>query len=261
LTQRPTSATARLWPREHGAYVQLLAPLLAVFLATGATVASLLFALGGCLAFIANEPLLVILGHRGRRSRDRDGLRARRALLLLVPVAVASGIAGFSLGPAAARASAALVAGPAVVLVLLAWRRQERSLVGELVAAVVLTGVAVPTAVAAGMPWHDAVVVWAAWACGYASTVIGVHRVIARHRRSATRRDRVIGFGMVIATLAVIASAVLTLWALVALPLVASSAALVLWPPPASRLRTIGLALVGASLVSISIVVASSPVG
>jgi len=249
---------ARLWPREHGAYVQLLAPLLAAFLASGATGASILFGIGGCLAFLANEPLLVILGHRGRRVQDQAGASARWALVLLVPLALAAGAAGFALGSAAARVSAALLLGPAAVLMVLAWRRQERSLVGELVAAVVLTGAALPTSIAAGMRWQPALAVWAAWALGYASTVLGVHRVIARHRRGTTRGDRAVGVAMVSATLVVIASAIVTPHALVALPLVASSTVLVLWPPPATRLRAIGAGLVAASLVSIAFVVVGS---
>jgi hypothetical protein len=247
-----------LWPREHGAYVQLAAPLVAAFLANGVTIASLLFAIGGCLAFIANEPLLVILGNRGHRMHQHDGKRARHRLFVFVPLAVMSGIGGFALGSADVRASAALVAVPAILVVILAWRRRVHSLFGELVAVTVLTGVAVPSAVAAGLPLQDALLVWGAWTCGYASTVIGVHRVLARHRhrRRATRRDRVIGLCMVGLTLVVIASGFVTPCGLAALPLVACSTALVLWPPPATRLRAIGFGLVAASLLSVAVVVA-----
>ena len=64
-----------LWPREHGAYAQLAAPLLTALVIVRPTVAAALLALAACIAFLANEPLLVVLGHRGKRMREQDGRR------------------------------------------------------------------------------------------------------------------------------------------------------------------------------------------
>src|SRR5687768_15345064 len=139
-----------LLPREHGAYVQLLAPLVAALATFGAKTSSLLLALAACLAFAANEPLLVALGHRGRRMHKRDGARARRLLAIIVPAAAIAGGTGLVLSPHAGRLAVLIVAIPAAVLVVFAWRRAERSLAGEIVAAIALTGAALPIAIASG---------------------------------------------------------------------------------------------------------------
>ncbi|HEY5937251.1 MAG TPA: YwiC-like family protein, partial [Kofleriaceae bacterium] len=86
-----------LWPREHGAYVQLLVPLLTGLAARVPTIAAVLLAIAACAAFLANEPLLVVLGHRGARMKTRDGDRARARLVLLASIAFACGAGGLAL--------------------------------------------------------------------------------------------------------------------------------------------------------------------
>lgn len=237
-----------LLPREHGAYVQLCAPLVAGFALTGAEIAAVLFAVGALAAFVVNEPLLILLGHRGRRARDRDGRQARVMLVVLATIALSSGVAGFAITDDAARSMAIAALAPAAIVVWLAWRKRERTLGGELVTAVVLTGAGAPVSVAAGITWSTAAALWAAWAVGYACTVIAIHRVLARHRRPASRVDHLTAVALVGV---VIGAVVLRGPALVALPLAASSLVLVVWPPRATKLRAIGFALVGASILSI----------
>src|SRR5688572_32010037 len=103
-----------LWPREHGAYAQLAAPLLTALVVVRPTVAAGLLAAAACCAFLANEPLLVVLGHRGKRMREQAGTRAARRLALLASLAAAMGIAGLVLAPHSL-AIAALVAVPVVI--------------------------------------------------------------------------------------------------------------------------------------------------
>jgi hypothetical protein len=57
-------ARRSLWPREHGAYAQLGAPLATAIAMQAPTIGALALASAACLAFLANEPLLVVLGHR-----------------------------------------------------------------------------------------------------------------------------------------------------------------------------------------------------
>ncbi len=61
MAARPPAARS-LWPREHGAYVQLLVPLLTALIATRGSAAGAAIAIGACLAFLASEPLRVVLG-------------------------------------------------------------------------------------------------------------------------------------------------------------------------------------------------------
>jgi hypothetical protein len=51
------------------------------------TLPAVLLAIAAMSAFLANEPLLVVLGHRGRRAREIDGSRAARRLAATVGAA------------------------------------------------------------------------------------------------------------------------------------------------------------------------------
>lgn len=237
-------------PREHGAYAQLLAPVVATLIMFHATFAALALAVGACCAFAANEPLLVVLGHRGKRARERDGARAWRWLAVLAIAAAIAGGAGLVLAPAA-RVPAAIVATPAIVLVILAWQRAIHTLAGELVAVVVLAGVSVPVAAASGAHLHDALLSWAAWVAGFAYSVVAVHRVIDRNRRPISAGDLA---AAACAALGVVALAIASTryeQARIALPLAGTATVLFAARPPARRLRTIGTVLVGGSLVAI----------
>ena len=235
-----------LWPREHGAYFQLAIPLATACAARSPTSASLALATGAVLAFLAHEPLRVLLGHRGARRVELDGARARRRLALLGLCATAAGAVGLVAEPAAI-AAAAFVLVPVLAVLVLAWRRAEHTLVGELAAAIALTGASVPVLVAAGASVATALAHWLGWALGFAATVVAVHRVIARHKRRATAHDAALAISLLAA-----AASALTRWPplVLALPLVAVSALLVIAPPPASRLRAIGVAIVVASIAA-----------
>ena len=241
-----------LLPREHGAYVQLAAPLLASLVAFGVTLAAALLALGACLAFVANEPLLVVLGHRGKRANAEHGERARRRLAVLAGAALLAGGTGIALAPLSLVA-ASIVTVPALALVGFAWRRKERTLAGELVAAIVLTGAAAPVAVASGASLATAASAWAMWAIGYAFTVIAVHRVLARHRHPPSWID-----ALAVSAAVAIACALLMAELLVPLPLVVCSICVIVLAPSARRLRTIGFVLVGASVIASALLVRAS---
>jgi hypothetical protein len=247
-----------LWPREHGAYAQLLAPLVTALVVMPPTWQAGLLALAACCAFLANEPLLVVLGHRGKRMRENDGVRAKRRLALLVAIAAAASTIALAGSPRRVLEVAGVVALPAVATLVLAWRRAEKSVAGEIVAAVALSGASAVVLVASGASWQAAGALWGAWAVGYACTVVAVHRVIARHRAPASAADAIAG--AVLAAVSVATVALLVDPALLAdthpafatigaaAPLAAASLVLVAWPPRATYLRTIGFVLVGASL-------------
>jgi hypothetical protein len=254
-----TTRRRSLWPREHGAYAQLATPLAAALLVGGAvTPAALLFTTAAMSAFLANEPLLVLLGHRGARLAQTEGPRARTRAAVLGAIAGSAGAAALVLATPGARLLAGLAAVPALALVVLAYRRAQHSLSGELLAAVALPAAALPVATAAGLDAGSSATLWAAWSAGYLASVVAVHRVIARHRRAHTRLD----LGLPVALSAACAAAVTlaTSWPLaaVAVPLLVISLALVARPPPARKLRAVGLLLVAASLVALAISVAAS---
>jgi hypothetical protein len=241
-----------LWPREHGAYFQLALPLVTASVVRTPTVATFALGVGAMLAFLANEPLLVALGHRGARRKTIDGARARWRLAILASAAVVLGATGLAMCPPTLIA-AAIIGVPTLVLLGFAWVRAEHTLAGEIVAAIALTGASAPVLVASGLALSDAVELWAGWALGFAASVIAVHRVIARHKRAASPIDRVLPYAMI----ATLAAGLAAGWSafVIAAPLVALAAGLVLRPPSASRLRAIGVAIVVAAIVSGAIVV------
>ncbi|MGE0867100.1 MAG: YwiC-like family protein [Kofleriaceae bacterium] len=232
-----------LWPREHGAYAQLGVPLATALLVRSPTCAAVLLALAACLAFLANEPLLVLLGHRGARIRQTLRRRAIARLIITAGGAALAAGAGLIGAPNATIGIVAVVAIPAGLMIALAATRSAHSLGGELVAAIALPGASATVLVASGASWTVAVALWCAWSLGYAATVIAVHRVLA-----AKRGDR--GWSPLIA-LATIAIAVAASSALVvSAPLVMMSVVVAIWLPSPRRLRSIGYALVAASFAS-----------
>ncbi len=252
-----TSRRRSLWPREHGAYVQLLAPLL-VAVAVAPSVAGGLIAAGACLGFLAHEPLLVVRGRRGARVQAEHGDRARRRLGALAAAAVLAGGAGVALAPAALPVAAA-VGAVAAGLVVLSWRDLAHTLGGELVAATALAGAGAPVAIAGGVSPGAAVAVWGTWALAFAGTVVAVHVVITCHKRRATRAAAgtwlalMAGAGAGIAAGAVSAPVVA-----LAAPLWGAAALIALARPPATRLRTVGVAFAAASTLVAAALVASA---
>lgn len=249
----PPPRRRSLWPREHGAYAQLAAPLVAALLGGSPSWASALFTTAAVAAFLANEPLLVSLGHRGPRIKASDGMRARRRAYLLGVLALATGLLGLGFAARAPQVLAMVAVVPAAGLVVLAWRRAQHSLAGEIVAAFALPAASVPVASASGVETTACLLAWSAWSLGYAATTVGVHRVIARHRAGRQRIDVVLMLAMAWAVTVAVAIATMHLVVAIVLPLIAVSAALVARPPRATRLRAIGVALVIASVASAGI--------
>lgn len=237
-----------LWPREHGAYIQLLLPLLTALTATKPGLPAISLAFGAGLAFLASEPLRVVLGDRGPRMQKLDRGRAWWRLVALGTSALIAGVVGLALGPRSSLWTSLLVASPIGFLVIAARRRTLNTVGGELVAAVALCGAAVPVAVAAGMAIGDAIVMWCAWSLAYVATVIAVHHVIACHRCArplGQARRWVVLVGVALVTLIAFDS---NAW--FAGPLLSVALVVIALSPPATRLRTIGFTFLAGSAVS-----------
>ena len=244
--------TRSLWPREHGAYGQLGAPLVAALACAPPTAPAVALAGAAVFALFANEPLLVVLGHRGARARAELGPRARRRLAILsVPAAALAGF-GFAALDTTGRLAIALAAIPAAALVALAWRRRQRSLAGELIATIGFPAAAAPVMVAAHQPLALALAVWLAWSLGLAATILAVHRVLARHRHPRAWPDTALTVALVAAILSCLILP--TPLARIPLPLCVAALALVLRPPRATHLRAIGFTLLAAAAVTVGLV-------
>src|SRR5262249_23911091 len=171
-------------------------PLVAALAMRAPRAAAIAWALAACLAFLAHEPLLVLLGHRGRRLRSAEAPRARLVLAALGGGATVLGAAALALGPSTMLVAAAISLPPVAIVIALAWCRREHSLFGELIAVAALTGAAAPVLTASGAAPGAAFAIWLGWAAGFGSNVIAVHRVMARHKRATSRIDIVLAVGL-----------------------------------------------------------------
>jgi hypothetical protein len=249
-----------MWPREHGAYVQLLVPL-ATALVIGPSIAGVLFAIAACSAFLAHEALMVARGARGVRRSELDGARAAGRVRLWGTIAVGTTIAAIVHAPRPAVQLLAPVALPIALVAIEASRRALRTLAGEVLAATALSGAAVPVAASGGLSRTDVVLLWAAWSIGFAATVVVVRDVLANHRRTraeargVTVLPRRTAFALLsLAGWLGIATLIVPL-AAVAIPLVVAGLVIDLAGPSARSLRAVGIALACTSAVSGAIAV------
>lgn len=256
-----TGRSRSLWPREHGAYVQLLAPL-AVSLIAAPSAAGSAMAGGAAVAFVASESLRVVLGGRGARRQEADGPRARRWLAVLAPWAIALGSIGLATAPDALGFAAALFL-PIGLVIALAQARKVESLAGEILAAVALAGAATPVAIAGGLDAARTLALWGAWSTGYATTVVAAHAILAHHQRTrgkvSSRWPHALYLIAASASLAVIAAIDPIAWCTA--PLAVVAALLVLRPPRATRLRAVGIGLLTTSVVAAAAAVATLRLG
>lgn len=253
----PKAARRSLAPREHGAYGQLAAPLVAALAMGRPGLGSWLLTAGAASAFAAQEPLRVALGHRGRRAQREDGLRALRAGIALVGLALGCGAASLLVLPQTARNTVALPAALALVATGFVGAKQEKSLAGELVAALTLASVGVPVALAGGVALAMALVAWGSWSVGFVASTFAVRSVIhhARTTQPLWRRALApallgLGGGLLVAT------GMAPSWSLVAAsPLLVASLGVAVWPPPPRHLKRVGWALVAATMLGVALLV------
>lgn len=251
----PARRDPSLLPREHGAWGQLALPV-ATGLALGRPgAAALLLATAVVLAFLAHEPLVVVLGQRGGRLASELGPRARRLLVLLAAGALAAGIAGTALAPPATLIPALAAAGLFAASAQLAFLRLEKTTAGEIVVACALAACAAPIALAGGAPpvWAATAVV--TWATAFVSATLPVRAILLRARTRGESDPRPVAA----AAVAVLAGAALYAashawlpWTAAAapLPVVAVALGLTAVPVRPQRLTTVGWTLAAASVAS-----------
>jgi hypothetical protein len=228
--------------------------------------AALLLSAGVVLAFLAHEPLLVVLGQRGRRVRDALGTRAARRLAQLGAGAAVAGVAGLVLAPAEARLAALAPAALGLPVVPLVALRLEKTTAGELLVAAALSACAAPVALAAGTPaawgWGSAVT----WFASFAAATLPVRATLLWARTKGARELRPLAAAgaAAIGGAAMAAAALGPLpWpaALGVLPTAAAAVVVALLRIRPQRFTTVGWSLVAASVVAWVVLVAGFRLG
>ena len=254
------SRAPSLLPREHGAWGQLALPLASALALGRPGAAALLLTAGIVLAFLLHEPLVVMLGQRGRRSKGELDRPARRRIAAAGLAALAAGAAGVLLSPPAARVAIAPAALLGAAVVALAVARLEKTTGGELLVSCALAAASVPVALAAGAPPRHA---WAAavtWAAAFAAATLPVRAILlrARTKGAVDRRPLAAAAVLAIALAALLAGALgLFPWAaaLAILPVALAALVVSVAPIRPQRLTAVGWSVVGASTAALLVLV------
>ena len=260
------TAQRKMVPREHGAYAELLFPIVTVFLGGSPTTSTWLLAIGAIAAFLANEPLLVLFGQRGTRTKREESDRAKRALLIFGLVALGAGVAGLVLAPTVVQYAVVVPLVLGAALVMLAIQGLERSMVGEGLAAATLSSIAIPLGLSAGLDLTSTLAVALIWLVTSLLGTAVVRLTVARTKAKTDEELARVRFKralLVLVSLAVIAVGVAApfgsrvgLWVLAAaVPVAVVVLVLAALQPTARRLRLIGWSLVAANLCSLIAVV------
>jgi hypothetical protein len=178
------SRTPSLLPREHGAYAQVIFPLLTALALGGITVSALLLVIATVTVFLAHEPVLVLLGNRGGRAKRETSAPAGRRLAWLVVVGLAAGLVGLWLAPSAARVAALIPLALGALLAPLIFRRQEKTAAGEILVAITLSATMIPIATAGNATLAMAAGAAVVWAAVFVLGTVTVRGIIARAKKT-----------------------------------------------------------------------------
>jgi hypothetical protein len=242
-----------LLPREHGAYGQMAFPIVTSFGVAGVTTPALLIAIGVIAGFLAHEPLLVLLGRRGVRVTRELGRCATVWLVFAVPTAIGTELVALFFVPLSVRWSLFLPLVPAAPFAVAVAVKREKSWQGEVAIALVFSLVAVPICLAADASTGTALAVGIAFAVIFVTGTLAVRVIVLESRRGgnphAARATRVTVLMLTTAAgVGLVSTAVdgLLSWTtlVAAAPGLGGASWLTLFPPPPTRLRTVGWALV-----------------
>ncbi len=248
-----------LIPREHGAYGQLLFPLIAALAIGHVTVGAVLLALAVSGAFLAHESLLVVLGQRGSRAAREQAQDAKSTLAVFGGLWLVCGIGALWLMPRQAVPYLALpiVLGAQVMFVV--FMHRERTTPGEILVGAALASSSLPVALECGVALRDAVTVVLVFALVFATATIAVRAVIGRVSKAggpSTMVAAACAMGVVGGLAALVSARVIASvapWG--ALPVCLVALGLAMRPPSPKQLRIVGWTLVGATLLTTLILI------
>lgn len=254
---------AWLVPREHGAYGQLAFPLVAALGLATPEPAALLLVVAFFAAFIAHEPLLVLLGQRGPRARRELQDDAVKTLVWSGATAIADAAIALVFMPAMYRWTVFVPAAFALAAIPMIVQKQQKTATGEMHVALTLASCALPVGVASGATPQESAACWFVFTLGFWAATLAVRATIALQRRERAAWLRIGALAIALASpfIVVLMSRRFglnpLLW-LSSLPLGVAAVSLALVPPSARRLRTVGWLLVGGGAIAAILLIAIS---
>lgn len=250
-----------LFPKEHGAWAQLAIASGAVILVARAHPPGFWAWLAALwAAFIAHEPLLLLLGQRGERARKEHRIRAWTWLLTLAGLALFLGWFGMKDAAHAARWTLLVPLGFAGLLLPGTLRDEEKSLAGEVLAALALGGAALPLSSRAGAGWTTAWQLAAGLMLAFVLATMLVRRFLAVLRKrpeplSAVGAALLTGLGAGFGLALAMEGRILEGLALLPLPLLGFRLFASPWPP--HRLKRLGWLLALGNIATALMLVAA----
>jgi len=171
-------------PREHGAYAQVIFPLVTALALGDLGLAPLLLVVSIVTVFLAHEPVLVVSGGRGGRAQRETTEPARHRLAFLIAIGLPAGALGLWLAPSAARLSALVPLVLGALLIPFTLKRKEKTTAGELLVSFALPATSIPVAMAGGVESRAAFIAAAVWAVVFALGTLTVRGIIARAKKN-----------------------------------------------------------------------------
>lgn len=240
-----------LFPREHGAYGQLLLPLGTALVLHGTPrLCTGLLALAACLLFWAHEPLLLLLGQRGTRQKREQGRRARWLLPLLVLATLLSLLGALADSPQLVWLLL-LPLGLGLFVLPFVMVQKEKSTLPELLVALALSSWAVPLQASKGVALGPALHLWGTLGFLFCVAVLSVRGLLGR---------LALGWSVALAVLGLSVYGGLSAYGVVPragigplVPTVVLAMGLGLGRPGPQALRPVGWAIVAATVVVIGL--------
>ena len=260
-SEPPAAEKWRLLPREHGAYAQVVFPLLTALALGHGGAAPFYWAVAAFAVFVAHEPLLILAGERGRRSHADLGEHARRLAGSLSIAALLAGILGWWYAPNSARLALALPLGLAILLLPLIIRRREKTLLGELLVSLTFATMLIPVALAGAVSLYAALIASAVWSAIFLLATITVRAVIANLKKASHSRWPVTASislslaAILVSFILLLTDAMPPLAAAATVPAALITFACSLMRIHPRRLRTLGWSLVASNVISLAALV------
>ncbi len=182
------SPSRSLLPKEHGAYAQLAFPLLTGLALSFPSPAALALGMAAVAFFLANEPVAVLLGTRGKRLKDGAGDRAKGRAALLLSLGAVLGLVGVWRGGAAVWPELAFPVSAAILLIPVVLAGRQKSLPGEILVITGFSTLLLPLAAASGVPTLKAALAAGVWWLSFCLGTLEVHAIKARIKPTAPKQ-------------------------------------------------------------------------
>lgn len=258
------STKPSLLPREHGAYAELAFPLITGLALATPSLATLSLGLAVVLLFLANEPVAILMGARGKRLKTQEGERASNRAAFLLGGATGLGLLGIWKGGTTLWPELALPLLAAILLIPMALKGKQKTLLGEFVVLTAFASLVLPLAAGSGADSGKALLAAGVWWLSFGLGTLEVHAIKARVK--ATARSQWTRWGSPLASGAILAGALAVALGYGGLPKLAGPAAALL--PPAlgifslsllrvhpRHLKRVGWTLVGLNSVALALLI------